>query len=191
MPGEVPAIEEQTSGLHCTNFFGNPPECIVAGIPADKLVGTHDMAVFDINGDGWKDMVVGRCSGTEIFTQVPSGPEVGTIPNGTDVPGQQLVLGKSLLADHVSLTWGDSCSLIDDDYAVYEGQLGDFGGQTPLACSTSGATTHPTLPGTADSYYLVVPNNGVAEGGYGHGSNNVPRQRGPDACYPQTDGACD
>ena len=29
------------------------------------------MAVFDINGDGWKDMVVGRCSGTEVYMNVP------------------------------------------------------------------------------------------------------------------------
>jgi hypothetical protein len=190
-PGQVPTIEEQSSGSGCANFFGNPPTCIVAGIPVDKLVGTHDMAVFDINGDGWKDLVVGRCSGTEVYTQIPSGPPVGATPDGTDVPGQQLIVGKSLLAGHITLSWGESCSLDDDDYAVYAGQLGNIGGQSPVACSTLGAAIHTFLPDPEDSYYLVVPNNGNAEGSYGQDSVGVPRQRGPDACYPQSAGACD
>ena len=189
-PGLVPVIEEQTSGSNCANFFGNPPTCIVAGIPANKLMGTHDMAVFDINGDGWKDLVVGRCSGTEVYTQIPSGPPAGATPDGTDVPGQQLVVGKSLLAGHIALTWGESCLVDDDDYAVYEGQLNDIGGQSPATCSTGGAENHTLLPGPGNSYYLIVPNNGTAEGSYGQGTNGASRPRGPNACFPQSDGAC-
>ena len=31
----------------------------------------HDVAVFDLNGDGWDDMILGRCTGTEIYMNVP------------------------------------------------------------------------------------------------------------------------
>jgi hypothetical protein len=43
----------------------------VCGIPTGMLSGTFDVAVFDINGDGWKDMVFGRCSGTQVWMNMP------------------------------------------------------------------------------------------------------------------------
>lgn len=46
----------------------------IVGIPEGMLAGTFDVAVFDINGDGWNDMVIGRCSGTTVWiNQPPSG----------------------------------------------------------------------------------------------------------------------
>ncbi len=54
----------------------------VCGIPTALLAGTHDVAVFDINGDGWNDLVIGRCTGTEVWiNQPPSGMAI-TYPNG-------------------------------------------------------------------------------------------------------------
>ncbi|MEZ6036076.1 MAG: FG-GAP-like repeat-containing protein [Planctomycetota bacterium] len=44
---------------------------VVGGITPSDLVGTFDVAVFDINGDGWKDLVVGRCSGTQVYINNP------------------------------------------------------------------------------------------------------------------------
>ena len=44
---------------------------IVGGITPAAMQGTFDVAVFDIDGDGWKDMVVGRCTGTEIYINDP------------------------------------------------------------------------------------------------------------------------
>jgi hypothetical protein len=43
----------------------------VCGIPTASLDGTFDVAVFDINGDGWKDMVIGRCTGTQVWINQP------------------------------------------------------------------------------------------------------------------------
>ncbi len=37
------------------------------GLADADLVGTYDMAVFDIDNDGWNDLVVGRCSGTYVW----------------------------------------------------------------------------------------------------------------------------
>jgi hypothetical protein len=43
----------------------------VVGIPTGVLTGSHDVAVFDINGDGWKDFVLGRCTGTQVYINQP------------------------------------------------------------------------------------------------------------------------
>jgi len=70
-PGGNVTLQEQTSGSGCATSDGNPATCLVAGIPANMLEGVHDVAVFDIDGDGYKDMVIGRCSGTQVWMNVP------------------------------------------------------------------------------------------------------------------------
>jgi hypothetical protein len=67
----------------------------VVGIPIASLVATFDVAVFDINGDGWKDMVIGRDSGTQVWMNVPptgmSFSFVGGLPS-TVTPNQARTL---------------------------------------------------------------------------------------------------
>ncbi len=70
-PGSNITLQEQTSGSGCESSAGNPASCIVASIPSNKLKGVHDMAVFDLNDDGWLDMVVGRCETTEVYINQP------------------------------------------------------------------------------------------------------------------------
>jgi hypothetical protein len=41
------------------------------GIPDSMLEGVHDIAVIDINGDGWVDLVIGRCESTEVWMNEP------------------------------------------------------------------------------------------------------------------------
>ncbi len=190
-PGDQVTLLEETSGVGCKNFQGNPPTCIIANIPADQLTASHDVAVFDINGDGWKDMVLGRCSGTEVFMNVPpSSPPAGGTPDGNNVPGPPLTVSKEL-SDQITLSWGASCLLDDNDYAIYEGPITDIGAHQEIMCSTSGATTATFTPGAQNSYYLVVPNNGSFEGSYGSDSIGTPRLQGVSACYSQNVGTCE
>ncbi len=41
-------------------------------IPDSMLQGVYDVAVLDVNGDGKKDLVIGRCAGTSIWISTPS-----------------------------------------------------------------------------------------------------------------------
>ena len=47
--------------------FDVPPN----GIPQADLTGVHDVAVIDIDQDGWLDLIIGLCDGTRIYRNVP------------------------------------------------------------------------------------------------------------------------
>lgn len=81
------------------------------------------------------------------------------------------------LDDYDVLTWDSSCLPTDDDYAIYEGSLHDFSEIQPHLCSTGGSTFRAIANdlGT-DMFYLVVPNNGTWEGGFGRDSDGNDRE---------------
>jgi len=195
--GNDPLImQEQTQGSNCQNFLGNNPLCSTVGISADKLQGTHDVAVFDINGDGWDDMVFGRCSGTEVYMNVPPVAPAGGIPNDDNIPGTGLTVDKS--STEILLSWGASCINGDNDYSVYEGELlhgSTFGGHQGVACSTGGSTAYsrPIINGLgfASSYFLIAPRNDDAIGSLGQSSSSVPRNQGVSSCGFQIVGECE
>jgi len=74
---------------HIYRNLGNTPNVTMSeqsvGISNSQLQGVHDIAVFDINGDGWLDFVIGRCNSTEIWIQDAPTGIVFTYPNG--IPG--------------------------------------------------------------------------------------------------------
>ena len=98
-------------------------------------------------------------------------------------------------APMITLDWGNSCSKIDTDYAVYEGPIGaPFNTHLPVSaplCAV-GATTATFTPAAGSIYYLVVPTAGTSEGSYG-AKTNVPteRPRSTAPCVPaQSLGTC-
>ena len=74
---------------HIYRNLGNVPNITLdeqdVGISNAQLQGVHDVAVFDINGDGWLDMVMGRCDTTEIWIQDSPSGVIFTYPSG--LPG--------------------------------------------------------------------------------------------------------
>jgi hypothetical protein len=99
-----------------------------------------------------------------------------------------LTIGRS--GDDLTLAWGASCTVTDDDYAVYEGQLGDFASHAPVICSTGGALGATVTPEAGDRYYLIVPRNASFEGSFGVDSAGTERPEGTSACVTRAIGVC-
>ncbi len=53
-----------------------------AGISPSHLNGVYDFAVFDINGDDWLDLVIGRCGGTTVYINQPPTTLAFSYPQG-------------------------------------------------------------------------------------------------------------
>ncbi|MBW7906764.1 MAG: FG-GAP-like repeat-containing protein [Phycisphaerae bacterium] len=73
--------------MHIYRNLGNTPNVSLVeqgtlGIGAANLQGTHDVAVFDINGDGWKDLVIGRCNTTAVWMNQPPAGLIFAYPDG-------------------------------------------------------------------------------------------------------------
>ncbi|MBM4110490.1 MAG: VCBS repeat-containing protein, partial [Phycisphaerae bacterium] len=64
-------------------------------VPSTEQTGWTDAAIFDINGDGWRDIVSGTCAGINVYMNTPpinmSWSIVGSVPS-TVPPGQATVL---------------------------------------------------------------------------------------------------
>ncbi|MCZ6699174.1 MAG: FG-GAP-like repeat-containing protein [Planctomycetota bacterium] len=72
--------------MHIWRNMGDIPDVTfqedTGGIPVGELAGTSDVAPIDINGDGWPDLVIGRCGGTSVWiSQPPIGMDF-EIPGG-------------------------------------------------------------------------------------------------------------
>ena len=74
---------------HIYRNLGNTPNVTMSeqfvGISSSELKGVHDVAVFDINGDGWLDLVMGRCNSTEVWIQDSPSGVLFSYPDG--LPG--------------------------------------------------------------------------------------------------------
>jgi hypothetical protein len=78
-------VDVDISGCNRVSEFlrnnGNPPTVTftqdlgVGGLANTNITGVHNFAVFDINNDCWLDVVIGKCSGTQVWMNVPPAGE--------------------------------------------------------------------------------------------------------------------
>ena len=129
----------------------------------------YHVRVFpDCNGNGVSDVT--DIAAPAVFdcnaNHVPDGCESAPVCLGAGAVSGGLVLGKASGGD-LALQWSASCTVEDDDYAVYEGALLSFASHIPRACTTAGETSHLLAPAGGDTYYLLVPTHADREGSYG------------------------
>ena len=89
----------------------------------------------------------------------------------------------------VRLSWGESCSDAEEDFAVYAGGLGSFAFYDPLTCSTVGRTTYDVESEPTSRFFLVVPRSADREGSYGPATGHLRSPAAP-GCLPQEIGEC-
>lgn len=151
----------------------------------NTTVGAESTGIFDLSE--W----VGYAAGSVLITNNQGNPSSLTVlisPVAETIAGAGRVSGLRLAKptpSRLQLDWLPSCSLDDDDYAIYAGQLGAFTSHALERCTTGGLTTASLAMPNADQYYLVVPIDGVQEGSYGTDSHGVERSAGTAACHPR------
>ena len=64
------------------NMGGNSFNSDTANISNSMLTGIHDVAIFDINGDGFLDIILGKCDTTVILVNAPPVAIDFNYPNG-------------------------------------------------------------------------------------------------------------
>jgi hypothetical protein len=113
----------------------------------------------------------------------PPGP--GQVPDGANLPGIPLTVGKSETEPgNITLSWGSSCGTGTTDYSIHEGEIPAWYTHTFKTCSTSGALSATIEPGPGNHYYLVVPVDAVHEGSYGRSSDRTLRPPSTEPCRP-------
>ncbi len=146
---------------------------VAGGISTGMLVGTHDAAIFDLNGDGWLDMVIGRCTGTQIWINQPPIPPVVVDIDFVSAP-ESAQPGEAIevIAD-VSVSEGDGTG-VDLIYSV------NGGSQVTVPMTEAGFTEGQysgTIPGgectDTVQYRVVVTAEGHQGGSFSSPAVNL------------------
>ena len=107
------------------------------GIPDGLFNGVHDLGVFDVNGDCWLDLVVGRCVGTTVWINQGDGTDC---PN-TITPDDF----NAFRGFHVSGDLGDVLASDDNDL-----------------CYKPGIVLNPSEAPVTLDFFGTLPNNSPA-----------------------------
>jgi len=176
---------QTVGGSQWNQYVLSAPVTLTAG---DFYLGFHDLDP-DIGTTYIMDFDNGSSGGSWLQANGTSPGGYGLFAGGTwMIRGQ----GGGVDAGSLSMTWGLPCnagSVPNQDYAVYQGPLGDWTNLSILTCSTGHDTSALIESVPANMFWLVVPQNSANEGSYGQSSFG---ERAPAAvpCKPQAIATC-
>jgi hypothetical protein len=135
-----------------------------------------------------RDVSIGRFPDRGAGTHTLRAPTPGAanLPPtiGAGVVGPNVTVTKGV-GSSIRLRWEASCSPDVQDYAIYEGQIGNWYSHTPVDCSDDfGNLVEEIVPLSGSRYYLVVPRRVTDEGSYGTDSTGAERPPGTVVCAP-------
>ena len=131
--------------------------------------------------------------------EIADGSQDAYVPRSPSLPHEAASGGRLFgltvtknAAPSITLNWAPSCSAADNDYEVYEGDIGNWYSHLQVGglCTTGGATTATFNAGPNDHYYLVVPTDGSTEGSYGLDGASAERPASTAPCVAQSIGTC-
>lgn len=200
-----PADLARHTGAGFTVFF----DATAAGVPAGSdatgaaLRGGDVVLTFDVPTDlgGTTylpgDLVRWVGTGFALLHGDPNWPAGSVVFGFSLLPPPGIVPPTLSIAhvggDVVTLSWEASCSAGATDYAIYEGEIGNWYSHSQVDCQDDAADRTETITsGPGNRYFLVVPHNAPNdEGGYGVNSAGATRPRGLATCVPtQQIGTC-
>jgi hypothetical protein len=127
-------------------------------LPLADLAAMYDVAVLDINGDNWPDLVTGACSGIKVWINTPPQNLAITLPDGapsSSEPGTAVSFPVSIVATGGSILDGSAKSFHRIDGGPWV--------ETPLAPGATASAFSATLPGIdcgqSMSYYVQAKMN--------------------------------
>jgi hypothetical protein len=127
-------------------------------LPLADLAALYDIAVLDLNGDGWPDMVTGGCSGIKVWINTPPQNLAITLRDGapsTAAPGQSLSFPVSIVATGGTVLTGSAkCVYRIDGGTWVEAALAQGASPTEYLATLPGVSCGQTL-----SYYLQAQMN--------------------------------
>jgi len=123
-------------------------------IPTANISSVFDIACFDIDGNGWKDMVIGRCGGIDVFMNRPPLSLSFSYPSGR--PATLNPDGTNSFAVNVTIQGGGS--VVAGTAKLYVSTNGG-GSYTSTALAPTGSTSYlATFPdvdcGDVVRYYV-------------------------------------
>ncbi|MCH2133025.1 MAG: FG-GAP-like repeat-containing protein [Phycisphaerales bacterium] len=144
---DIPGCSRET---HIFRNRGDVPDVTFSleptGLGVSQRTGVHDVALIDINGDGWMDMVVGRCASTEVWMNQPPTGIVFSYPDGLPgyiAPGQAYTLRfqLDLIGEGAIEPGSGRMFLAVDGGSANELTLEDLGGNAYRATLPAGTCT--------------------------------------------------
>jgi hypothetical protein len=114
-PGDVVLLREERQSAQASSWLG------VDGLHSSDLTGTYDVAALDVDGDGWKELVVGRAAGTAVWRNT-TGEQVCQPDLGSGGPGSA-----ELSLCGAALTSGQSADLVVSHARLNAGGILAFG----------------------------------------------------------------